>query len=100
MPNMTQSADNSAQSTPRTEQLRDDSRLSRALAWVGIIAGVVFVVAVVFFSGLAVGWYANASGGPFDRSASGGMSSSCPMNPGGMMKSGRMAPHEHHPLRG
>lgn len=32
-----------------------DRRLHRALAWVGIIAGVVFIVAVVFFSGLMLG---------------------------------------------
>ena len=31
------------------------SRLNTVLAWVGIIAGIVFIVAVVFFSGFALG---------------------------------------------
>jgi hypothetical protein len=31
------------------------SRLTAAAAWVGIVAGVVFIVAVVFFSGFIVG---------------------------------------------
>lgn len=34
---------------------RRPSRLSQALAWVGITAGVVFIVAVVFFSGFFIG---------------------------------------------
>jgi hypothetical protein len=34
------------------------SRLNAVLAWVGIIAGVVFIVAVVFFSGFALGRHA------------------------------------------
>ena len=36
------------------------NRLNQALAWVGIVAGVLFVVAVIFFSGLFLGW---SSGG-------------------------------------
>jgi hypothetical protein len=89
MPNMTQTP------TP-TEQPRHDeraSRLSQALAWVGIIAGTVFVVAVVFFSGLLLGWSSEGSGGYFGRHANhmtpGGMSNSCPMmNSGKMMEPG------------
>ena len=40
------------------------SRLNQAAVWVGIIAGVVFIVAVVFFSGFFIGKH---SGGYFDR---------------------------------
>lgn len=39
------------------------SRLSTVLAWVGIIAGVVFIVAVVFFSGFALGAHSGGHGG-------------------------------------
>ncbi len=31
------------------------NRLNQALAWVGIVAGVLFVVAVIFFSGFFIG---------------------------------------------
>ncbi|MCW1959299.1 MAG: hypothetical protein KIH64_012290 [Mycobacterium sp.] len=37
-----------------------DRRLYRALAWVGIVAGILFIIAVVFFSGF---FAARASGG-------------------------------------
>jgi hypothetical protein len=37
------------------------SRLSAVAAWVGIVAGVVFIVAVIFFSGFILG--AHAGGG-------------------------------------
>ena len=40
-------------SEPRTE--RRHNPLNRAVAWVGVVAGVVFVVAVIFFSGLFIG---------------------------------------------
>jgi hypothetical protein len=39
------------------------SRLSAAAAWVGIGAGVVFIVAVVFFSGFVLGKSAGGHGG-------------------------------------
>jgi hypothetical protein len=98
MPNMTQTPESGAESATRTEQPRHDeraSRLSQTLAWVGIIAGVVFVVAVVFYSGLLLGWSSESYGGHFGRPANhmtpGGMSGSCPMmSPGGMMGPGGM----------
>jgi hypothetical protein len=34
------------------------SLLSQVLAWVGIVAGVVFIVAVIFFSGFFLGGHA------------------------------------------
>ena len=37
------------------DQYDRPSRLSQVLAWVGIVAGVVFVVAVIFFSGFFMG---------------------------------------------
>jgi hypothetical protein len=38
------------------------NRLYRALAWVGIVAGSLFIVATVFFSGYVIGKY--SGGGP------------------------------------
>ncbi len=57
----------------------------RLLAWVGIVAGVVFIVAVVFFSGFFVAWAQDGHtwghGG-----AGGGRDGTCPMmGSGGMM---------------
>lgn len=76
-----------------------DHRLRRALAWVGIIAGVVFIVAVVFFSGFALG---RGSGGfhGWHRGHAGQMGAGgCPMmrnggmmGPGGMMDPDDMGP--------
>lgn len=84
------------------------SRLFQVLAWVGIVAGVVFVVAVVFFSGLVVGWssggswhrahggysWQNGQGGPM--MGYGGMMGpgvgSWPAGPGGMMRPGQLVP--------
>jgi hypothetical protein len=43
--------------TPASPQYDDrPNRLNQALAWVGIVAGVVFVVVVVFFSGFFLVW--------------------------------------------
>jgi hypothetical protein len=38
------------------------SRLYQVLAWVGIVAGVVFIVAVVFFSGFVIGKHSGGHG--------------------------------------
>ena len=74
------------------------TRLGQILAWVGIIAGVVFIVAVIFFAGLFIGW---SSGGHHGRhygwhhgyygsqmQPSGQMGSCSMMGPGGMMGPG------------
>lgn len=72
------------------------TRLYWVLAWVGIIAGVLFIVAVIFFSGV---FFGRASGGyhGWHRGYQGGQMGSnwstddCPMmgpaqtGPGGMM---------------
>ena len=39
------------------------SRISQVLAWVGIVAGVVFIVAVIFFSGFILGAHARGHHG-------------------------------------
>ena len=41
---------------------RGPNRVLQVLAWVGIVAGVVFVVAVVFFSGFFLGRHAGGPG--------------------------------------
>ena len=71
------------------EDLRD-RRLRRALTWVGIVAGVVFIVAVVFFSGFAVG---RGSGGyhGWNRGYQGHMG---PGGGGPMMGPGMMDPDD------
>jgi len=68
------------------------SRLSQVVAWVVIVAGVVFVVAVIFFSGLFLG---AASGDRYGwhHGYGGGRGGTCPMmGPGGMMGPGMMGP--------
>jgi hypothetical protein len=39
---------------------RPSSRLTQALAWVGIVAGGVFIVAVIFLSGFFLDWSEHA----------------------------------------
>jgi hypothetical protein len=82
--------------------LRSDrpNRLAQAVAWVGIVAGVVFIVAVVFYSGFFVGkqydgryrgghgmYYPGGTMGPGGMMGPGGT-----MGPGGMMGPGMMRP--------
>ena len=55
------------------------------MAWVVIITGVVFVVAVIFFSGFFLGWSSGSHYG-WHRGYYGGYDGTCPMmGPGGMM---------------
>jgi hypothetical protein len=64
--------------------------LNRALAWVGITAGSVFIVAVIFFSGFLLSW---TTGGHWAGHHKGSASMSCcdhmgmdhHMGPGGHM---------------
>ena len=81
---------------PRYRDDRYDrpNRLNQILAWVGIVAGVVFIVAVIFFSGFFIGRnsYGNFRGG-YHQPGMMGPSQSGPygqmwpgmMGPGGMM---------------
>ncbi len=41
---------------PGTTQLTRPSRLNQALAWVGIVAGGLFVVGAIFFAGFFLNW--------------------------------------------
>ena len=61
------------------------------MAAVGITAGVVFVVAVIFFSGLWLGRASDSTYGGHGIS-SGGREGSCPMMSGGGMGPGMMGP--------
>ncbi|MCH9729124.1 MAG: hypothetical protein K0U84_05500 [Actinomycetia bacterium] len=79
------------------------NRLNQTLAWVGIVAGVLFIVAAIFFSGLFIG---RATGGYYDwhrgyeagQMQPGGSMGSCPMmKPGGMMKPDKYPPRPPAP---
>ncbi len=69
---------------PESDRSDRTSRVDQLLALVGITAGVVFVVAVIFFSGL---WLGRATHSPY-----GGRDGSCPMMSGGVMAPGMMGP--------
>ena len=83
-----------------TEDAHRNSRLYRTLAWVGIVAGIVFVVAVVFFSGFfaarasgGYGWHRGWQSGQMQPG--GPMGGGCPMmqmQPGGMGQGSGMGP--------
>ena len=70
-----------------------NTRLYQVLAWVGIVAGILFIVAAVFFSGFLAGrttdgygWHRGAQMQP-----GGGTGGGCPMmqmQPGGMGQGG------------
>jgi hypothetical protein len=101
--NMTQTPESRAEPTTVTGQPRYDdrhdrpSRLSQVLAWVAIIAGVVFVVAVIFFSGFFLSWSSDDHYG-WHRGYGGGRAGTCPMmGPGGMGPGGPMGPQQSPP---
>jgi hypothetical protein len=74
---------------PTNSRLRP-SRLNQALAWVGIVAGGLFIVAAVFFSGFFLSW---SVGGPWDDHVGSGPMACCSdMKPGEQMKPGAMMP--------
>jgi len=68
------------------------SRVTVAAAWVGIVAGVVFIVAVVFFSGFIIGAHSgghrggNHGGGEMAIFHKGGPPPMFPMGPGGQFQ--------------
>ena len=77
-------------SADRRDPGQHPARLYQTLAWVGIVAGVVFTVAVIFFSGMLLGrasggdhgWHRGNQGGQMGQ---GGSTGDCPMmRPGGM----------------
>jgi hypothetical protein len=88
---------------PGTEQhtspRRQSSGLNQALAWVGIVAGGLFIVAGIFFSGFFLSWSEHMGMG---HMAMGHDSMDCcshmkpgdhMMKPGAMMGPGMMGPH-------
>ncbi|WP_096289492.1 hypothetical protein [Mycobacterium ahvazicum] len=78
-----------------TERSERPSRLGQSAAWVGIAAGVVFVVAVIFFSGVLLGRSSDDFGWRRDGwpDRAGGHYGTCPMmGTGGMMPPGEMGP--------
>ncbi|MCB0933180.1 MAG: hypothetical protein KDB71_14945 [Mycobacterium sp.] len=52
--------------SPDTETLveRRPNRLNQAVAWVAIVAGVVFIVGSIFFTGFFLGRHGGHAGGP------------------------------------
>ncbi|HZA11136.1 hypothetical protein [Mycobacterium sp.] len=48
------------------------SRLTLIALWVAIVAGVVFIIAVIFFSGFALGRHSGGGGGGFHHRHGGG----------------------------
>ncbi|BBX65129.1 hypothetical protein MSAS_43030 [Mycobacterium saskatchewanense] len=105
---MSEATESDSGTTPlATAPVRRPSRLNQALAWVGIVAGILFVAAVVFFSGFFFAWSSGSShyGGHGNGAMGpGGKPASCPMmsqgammpdgamRPGGMMPDGPMRP--------
>lgn len=88
-------ATGAAEAPSQEEQYNRPSRLGQTAAWVGIVAGVVFVVAVVFFSGLMLGRSSDGFGWRHDGGADwpGGRAGTCPMmSNGGMMRPGEIGP--------
>ena len=79
---------------PVQQQYKPESQLNSILVWVGIVAGVMFIVALVFFSGFFIGRnsYGNFGGG-YHQPGMMGPSQPGPydhmwpgiMGPGGMM---------------
>lgn len=68
------------------ERLTQPSRVVQFAAWIGIIAGTVLSVAVIFFSGFFLGWSTGSHYG-WHRGHDAGMDHSCSMT-GQMKESG------------
>jgi hypothetical protein len=83
---------------PRFERNNRNERLHSILVWLGIIAGVVFILAVVFFSGVFIG--RNADDNPGRDSDHHEMMEQMMehmMQGGGMMGPGQMGPGQMGP---
>lgn len=68
------------------------SRLIQALAWVGIVAGGVFIVAAIFLSGYFLDWSEHAHMQMGHSAMSNGSKDCCADMKHGDMKSGEMMP--------
>jgi hypothetical protein len=75
------------------------SRLNQALAWVGIVAGGVFVVAAIFLSGFFLNWseHAHMRMGMGDMATAHESKDCCADMKPGEMKPGEMKPGEMKP---
>ena len=98
--NMTQTPESRAVPPTVTGQSGNDdrngapSRLGQVTAWVAIVAGVVFVVAVIFFSGFFLGWSSDGHHG-WHRGYYCGRDGTWPMmGPEGMGPGGPMSPQQ------
>lgn len=88
--------DTSLAPAPATEVAHRNTRLYQVLAWVGIVAGILFIVGAVFVSGFLAGrtadgygWHRGAQSGQMQPG--GPMGGGCPMmqmQPGGMGQGG------------
>lgn len=88
-------ADETAIATEQPKTSRPQpSRLNQALAWVGIVAGGLFVVGAIFFSGFFLSWSLSGPGhdhrGPAPMACCADMKPGEQMKPGGMMPGGMM----------
>jgi hypothetical protein len=97
---MTETPQASTESTTGTAGSQRPSRLTQAAAAVGIVAGVVFIVGVVFFSGFFLGSHSAHSGPQVMRCEMGGSGEGKGgmgpggMGPGGMGPMGPMGPSQ------
>lgn len=74
------------------------SRLNQALAWVGIVAGGLFIVAAIFFSGFFLSWTMGGPHmGPGKMACCGDMKSGAMMPPEERIKPGAMMPPTPRP---
>lgn len=85
------STDDLRLSTEQSKNCRPrPTRLNQALAWVGIVAGGLFIVAAIFFSGFFLSWSLGGPGGA--HKGPGSMACCSEMKPGEQMKPGEMMP--------
>ncbi|OWL93638.1 hypothetical protein B7435_32900 [Mycolicibacterium peregrinum] len=91
---------------PNTAPTRQHNPVGQVAAWVGIVAGIVFIIAVVFFSGVYTASYTTHRYWDSGYHHSQGQQvPGCTMGPGGMMGPGQQspasvapgAPNPHHP---
>ncbi|MGZ5390334.1 MAG: hypothetical protein ACXWD3_00365 [Mycobacterium sp.] len=84
---------------PRTSAPTEGGTANQVLAWVGIAAAAVFIVAVVFFSGFFIGRNTDGSGfhGRYHGTPGPGMMGPAMMGPNGPGSPGQMGPGQTAP---
>ena len=83
MASVTETIETENLDTPTVPAVRRPSPLLRALAWVGIAAGSLFIVATVFFSGYVIGQHSGGGGGGGHHGRHAMLIPRPPMGPGG-----------------